>query len=159
MSVPTSTADFRNDNEKQFLADMKLFDDIENLESNLMTTTELVPTTTTNAFYESFTFTIAETLFPFSAVYENFDDSLQAKTESSLLYDSLKKSGDSSTNGKWNLLMYRLLQKPFSRCKTDKQSITSIQTTSSKCHYSISATGKCYFIGYLVRIASYWNKS
>lgn len=100
MSVPTSTADFRNDNEKQFLADMKLFDDIENLESNLMTTTELVPTTTTNAFYESFTFTIAETLFPFSAVYENFDDSLQAKTESSLLYDSLKKSGDSSTNGK-----------------------------------------------------------
>ena len=105
MYVPTSTVEYRNSktkDENQFLEDMKLFDDIENHETDLLTTTELIPTTTTNGFYESFTFTVAETLFPFSAVYESFDDSLKAKTESSLLYESLKKSGDSTMNGKRN---------------------------------------------------------
>ena len=99
MSVPTSTvphADFKNNEEKQFLEDLKLFDDLADGGANLATTTELIPTTTTNGFYESFTFTVAETLVPFSAVYESFDDSLKAKTEASLLYESVKKSGDSS---------------------------------------------------------------
>jgi len=100
MSAPTSTADFKNNEENQFLEDLKLFDDIANGETNLVTTTESIPTTTTNGFYESFTFTVAETLVPFSAVYESFDDSLKAKTETSLLYESVKKSGDSS--GKQN---------------------------------------------------------
>ena len=105
MYVPTSTSKFRNsniknDDENQFLEDLKLFDDIENHETDLLTTTELIPTTTTNGFYESFTFTVAETLFHFSAVYESFDDSQKAKTESSLLYESFKKSGDSAANGK-----------------------------------------------------------
>ena len=95
MQAPTSTADFKNNEENQFLEDLKLFDDISNGETNLMTTTEVIPTTTTNGFYESFTFTVAETLVPFSAVYESFDDSLKAKTETSLLYESVKKSGDS----------------------------------------------------------------
>ena len=94
--APTSTADFKNNEENQFLEDLKLFDDIANGDANLVTTTELIPTTTTNGFYESFTFTVAETLVPFSAVYESFDESLKAKTETSLLYESVKKSGDSS---------------------------------------------------------------
>ena len=100
MQAQTSTADFKNNEENQFLEDLKLFDDISNGETNLVTTTELIPTTTTNGFYESFTFTVAETLVPFSAVYESFDDSLKAKTETSLLYESVKKSGDAS--GKQN---------------------------------------------------------
>ena len=96
MPAPTSTADYQNEEENQFLEDLKLFDDIPNFETNIYSTTELIPTTTTNGFYESFTFTVAETLVPFSAIYESFDDSLKSKTETSILYKSVKKSGDSS---------------------------------------------------------------
>ena len=108
MQAPTSTADFKNNEENQFLEDLKLFDDISNGETNLVTTTELIPTTTTNGFYESFTFTVAETLVPFSAVYESFDDSLKAKTETSLLYESVKKSGDSSGKRNDSLTTFNL---------------------------------------------------
>ena len=150
MYVPTSTSKFRNsniknDDENQFLEDLKLFDDIENHETDLLTTTELIPTTTTNGFYESFTFTVAETLFPFSAVYESFDDSLKAKTESSLLYESFKKSGDSAANGKQKISLRFLIRKLSCR-KTVNQSITSLQASTSQSHYPISTTGTCYSI-------------
>ena len=44
------------------------------------------------------------------------------------------------------ILFTDLQLEKFSRCKTDKYPIKSLQTPSSKGHYSISTTGNCYFI-------------